>query len=71
METTHRESADSMRELLASAPVTPKVFRAVLTKVSPNDRDAWLDLVFALDAVVAARLRALPAVLRGRVAPDR
>jgi len=51
MEATHRESAASMRELLANAQASPDVFRAALTKVSPNDRDAWLDLVFALDAV--------------------
>lgn len=51
MEATHRESAESMRALLANAQASPEVFRAALTKVSPTDRDAWLDLVFELDAV--------------------
>jgi len=51
MEATHRESAASIRELLANAQASPEMFRAALTKVAPNDRDAWLDLVFALDAV--------------------
>lgn len=51
MEATHRDSAESMRALLASAQASPQVFRKALTKVSPNDRDAWLDLVFALDAI--------------------
>ena len=46
---TDRDSAESMRSLLLTAKASPAVFRAALTAVSPNDRDAWLDLVFGLE----------------------
>lgn len=42
-----------MRSLLVDAPASPAVFRAAVTRVSPGDRDAWLDLVFGLDVIPA------------------
>lgn len=47
----HRESAERVRLLLSSAQVPPAAFRAALTGVPPVERDAWLDLVFGLDAL--------------------
>lgn len=51
MDATHRESAESVRALIAGERATPDVFRAALLDVPAADRDAWLDLVFALDEV--------------------
>lgn len=51
MDEAHRDSAERMRSLLASGPVTPAGFRAALTEVAPTDRDAWLDLVLGLDEI--------------------
>jgi len=51
VEATHRESAEAIRGLLANAQASPDVFRAALTSVAPSHRDAWLDLVLALDAI--------------------
>jgi len=51
VEATHRDSAETIRSLLLNAQASPEVFRAALTSVSPIDRDAWLDLVFGLDAI--------------------
>jgi Histone methylation protein DOT1 len=48
---THHESAECMRARLLSTQVSPAGFRAALTGVPPHERDAWLDLVFGLDAL--------------------
>jgi hypothetical protein len=50
VEEAHRESAEQIRSLLASAPPAPAVFRAALTSIPPAERDAWLDVVLGLDA---------------------
>jgi hypothetical protein len=50
VEETHRRSAEWIRSLLLNTQVTPAVFRTALTSVPPTERDAWLDLVFGLDA---------------------
>lgn len=47
----HRESAESIRSLLAEAKVAPRDFRSALSSVPPLQRDAWLDLVFGLDSI--------------------
>ncbi len=44
-------SAEATRSLIARAAATPDVFRAALTNVPVQDRDAWLDLVFELDGL--------------------
>jgi predicted RNA methylase len=40
-----------MRSLISKARATPDRVRAALTSVPPTERDAWLDLVFELDAI--------------------
>jgi SAM-dependent methyltransferase len=46
-----REAAAHTRQLLATGRSTPTSLRAALLAVPPRDRDAWLDLVFGLDAL--------------------
>lgn len=53
MQEAHRESAERIRSLIASASATPALVRAALTSVPPVDRDAWLDLVLGLDSIPA------------------
>jgi SAM-dependent methyltransferase len=43
-----RESAEHVRALLERGQQDPSTFRAALLSVPPNERDAWLDLVFGL-----------------------
>ncbi len=47
----HRESAERIRSLISTAQAIPAVFRAYLTSVPPDERDAWVDLVFGLDSL--------------------
>jgi SAM-dependent methyltransferase len=47
----YRASAELIRSMLVNAQATPAVFRAALTSVPHTERDAWLDLVFGLDAL--------------------
>lgn len=51
VEESERASAERIRALFSTAPLTPAAFRAALMSVPPADRDAWLDLVFGLDAL--------------------
>jgi hypothetical protein len=51
VEASSRQSAQSVRSLLAQTGLAPAVFRAALTSVAVTERDAWLDLVFGLDAI--------------------
>ena len=51
VEEAHRESAELIRSRLSNTQATPAVFRAALTSIPPTERDAWLDLVFGLDAL--------------------
>lgn len=52
MDPVHRARAESIRaRLSANGPPTPAAFRAALLEVPPVDRDAWLDLVLALDEI--------------------
>ena len=51
MQPTHRESAERLRSLVASAAAHPSVVRDALRGVPPLDRDAWLDVVLGLDSI--------------------
>jgi SAM-dependent methyltransferase len=51
VEDEHRARAELMRGLILEQRVTPAAFRAALTSVPPDDRDAWLDHLFELDAI--------------------
>ncbi|MGD0526882.1 MAG: hypothetical protein ABSE49_17175 [Polyangiaceae bacterium] len=46
-----RRSAERVRSQLRRASHDPARFRAALTSVPPDERDAWVDLVFELDAL--------------------
>jgi SAM-dependent methyltransferase len=51
MEDALRANADALRSRVARAQVSPAAFRAALEGVPPDERDAWLDRVFDLDAL--------------------
>ena len=44
----HRESAETVRSLLARNVAEPDLFRAMLLRVPPSERDAWVDAIFGL-----------------------
>jgi SAM-dependent methyltransferase len=43
-----RESAETVRSLIARNRAEPQLFRAALLRVPPTERDAWVDSVFGL-----------------------
>jgi SAM-dependent methyltransferase len=45
----HLESPEDVRALIAGGRRDPAWFRATLTNISPNARDAWVDRVLGLD----------------------
>ena len=44
----HRESAETVRSLIARNLAEPDLFREALLRVPPTQRDAWVDSVFGL-----------------------
>jgi SAM-dependent methyltransferase len=50
MDAGHRDSAERVRSLLERGPCAPSLFRAELTRIPARARDAWIDLVFGLEA---------------------
>jgi SAM-dependent methyltransferase len=51
VEATHRERARRIRAQLQRQLHDPSEFRSTLMSVPPTDRDAWLDVVFEVDAL--------------------
>ncbi len=51
MEEALRANADALRLRVASDQVSPAAFRAAVERVPADERDAWLDRVFELDAL--------------------
>ena len=51
MEESHRADAERIRSSLSRERLPPSEFRAALTNVPPLDRDAWVNVVFGLDAL--------------------
>jgi len=48
-----RANAEALRSRLARERPSPADFRAAIERVPPGERDAWLDVVFGLDALPA------------------
>ena len=51
MEENHRQSVERIRSRIERGVHEPSEFRAALLRVPPDERDAWLDLVFGLREV--------------------
>jgi hypothetical protein len=51
LEVAYRESAARIRSWLVSHVATPESFRVALTRVPPEQRDSWLDLVLGIEAL--------------------
>ena len=54
VEDTLRANAESLRARVASGRVSPSAFRAALDRITPRERDTWLNRVFEVDALAAA-----------------